>query len=725
MFSATTAQAGGQNSGPAPVVSAIDIGLTPQLFHPSTHGPAAAPNHPAIDKVPSMPMPANPDRSVIRPALIGPVQGVTYNAITRQQTIAPANISTAAGTGTGSGGGYRGVDGGAGSEVLPASMGGMTLLSASTRAMFPYRMNVKLLMRFGANYFVCSGSMRDANVVLTAGHCVYDTGTNAWADDVWVYPAWDGAGSLFGPPSIVRPFGWAHSTALGSNTGWTVSEDLNYDIGAVALDRAAGFLTGWFGWAYGNTCAFATTTAYSSASYPAESCSATLHTGADMYFWNGSFDSCPDTNRLGLNTPLHGCLGAVWGGMSGSGAYYLDAGSNRLTHAITSTSDRFSYAEYTRQWQGWVDYLNGTFDPVSAQGANFNLQPLNVTGAITVTPGQVLSGLTHVAANTSTAALNANFVYNVYLSSNDDVVSSDTLLGGQTYAFNFAGVSAATIAMAPVTIPANTPPGIYYLGVIYDAATDGNTADNASDRWDALRINVVPAGAADLAVTQLSGPANTNPGASFTVSNTVVNTGAGASGSFRLGLYLSSDNVCTTGDTLIGSRVLTVAAGASSTADTLVSIPAGAALGSRFICAIVDDLGAVTEADEGNNTRATAIGILSPVPVVTLKVNGQHPVPPMVTSAGAYNLTLTIAPTTYAGALDAYWAFVLNGSVSWVTSAGTSMTAAPLFHSAPPVLTDVPLISTTLPHGTTLTTAFLLVSGGTVVSQDVIAVQVP
>ena len=117
-----------------------------------------------------------------------------------------------------------------------------------------------------------------------------------------------------------------------------------------------------------------------------------------------------------------------------------------------------------------------------------------------------------------------------------------------------------------------------------------------------------------------------------------------------------------------------MAAGGSSTLDTLVSIPPGAALGPTFICAIADDVSAVGESNESNNTRSTPINILSPVPVITLKVNGQHPAPPTVTTAGPYNLTISISPTTYAGALDAYWAFVVNGSVVWVTSTGVSTT---------------------------------------------------
>src|SRR6185503_9976792 len=125
---------------------------------------------------------------------------------------------------------------------------------------------------------------------------------------------------------------------------------------------------------------------------------------------------------------------------------------------------------------------------------------------------------------------------------------------------------------------------------------------------------------------------------------------------FRLGLYLSPDNVCTTGDTLIGSRTLSFAGGGSSAANTSVTIPAGATFGAKFICAIVDDLSTVGEYNESNQTRSTGISILSAIPTVTLKVNGLHPTPPVVNTTGPYNLTITIPPTSMTATLDIYWA---------------------------------------------------------------------
>ena len=117
-----------------------------------------------------------------------------------------------------------------------------------------------------------------------------------------------------------------------------------------------------------------------------------------------------------------------------------------------------------------------------------------------------------------------------------------------------------------MTIPPNTPPGNYFVGVIYDAGTDGNPSNDDTDGWDAVAITVTKP---DLDITAVSAPATAEPGDVISVSNTVQNIGNAAAGPFRVGLYLSTDNVCTTGDTFIGSRNLAgLGVGASSAANT-------------------------------------------------------------------------------------------------------------------------------------------------------------
>ena len=155
-------------------------------------------------------------------------------------------------------------------------------------------------------------------------------------------------------------------------------------------------------------------------------------------------------------------------------------------------------------------------------------------------------------------------------------------------------------------------------------------------------------------------------------------------------------------------------------------LPPGTPLSSRFVCAIADDLLAVTESNEGDNTASDPIDIVSATPVVTMKVNGLDPTPPVVPTAGPANVTISIPPTTYTGSLSWYWAIVYNGTLSWVTPGGVSPTPAPFVVSPPVVLTDVSLLNITLPTATTMTNAIFLVDGGgAVVASDFITATRP
>lgn len=110
---------------------------------------------------------------------------------------------------------------------------------------------------------------------------------------------------------------------------------------------------------------------------------------------------------------------------------------------------------------------------------------------------------------------------------------------------------------------------------------------------------------------------------------------------------------------------------------------------------------------------------IGPLPTLMLKVNGRRPSPAVVFTAGAVHLTLNSTPTTYAKTLDWYWAVVAKGQLVWVTSTGLSPTAAPLVNSPAIAFNDVTLLNAVFEPGTTLTNAFFLVSGSTVISMDV------
>jgi hypothetical protein len=473
--------------GKVPSVEATEVEQAVPVFREADDGPPLRPNHPPIDQIPPMPMPEPPEEEGV-PTSTEPGAGVYHNSVTGETVVVPVEPGPAS-EGVQQGGGYNGADGGhGGSELIPMT----------------FRMNTKLVMRFGSDWYICSGTMRDAETVLTAGHCVYDYGGYGWADEIWVYPGYDGSDWGLPPPWSVGAYGWGHSTTeRGVGPGWFNSGDLDADVGLLGVNRAVGMLTGWFSWAYGESCDWHKSQTYRNPSYPDECCNppaCTLHNGLDMYYWYGNFDSCP-WNQLQVDT-TGGCFNAGWGGMSGSGAYYIDSG-NRYVHAVASTSDRSTWARYCRQWEDWVDWSNDYFIP-NVRGSAFDLQALDVNAEPeTIEQGGTTTLLNHLATNPTDGSASGTWTFGVYLSTNDNISPADTLLSTQYYSWNFNPMSSARVNMAPITIPYSTPPGDYWIGVIYDSATDGNSANNDADSWDAVLIHVIaPPEKTDLEITE-------------------------------------------------------------------------------------------------------------------------------------------------------------------------------------------------------------------------------
>ena len=78
-----------------------------------------------------------------------------------------------------------------------------------------------------------------------------------------------------------------------------------------------------------------------------------------------------------------------------------------------------------------------------------------------------------------------------------------------------------------IRIPPNTPPGDYFLGVIYESGTDSNSGNNDTDGWDAARLRVT--GRPDLVVSAASVDDDTLDAGQTTFLNyTVRNQGSSA-----------------------------------------------------------------------------------------------------------------------------------------------------------------------------------------------------
>lgn len=233
----------------------------------------------------------------------------------------------------------------------------------------------------------------------------------------------------------------------------------------------------------------------------------------------------------------------------------------------------------------------------SAQAATIDLTMTSLTGA----PANVGAGKSFTLTNKvqTTGAVTKSFAVRLYLSTDASIAASDTVIGSRTVSSLVA--SGSSTATTTVTVPVGLTPGTYYVGAIADSANTIVESNESNNSILGTQLTVI---GTDLTMASLSGaPASKAAGSSFSLTNVVAaGTSGGNAGAFTVGLYLSTDSTITSSDTLIGSRsVASLASGATSSAATTVTVPAGLAAGTYYIGAIADSANVVKESNESNN----------------------------------------------------------------------------------------------------------------------------
>ncbi|MCA8980016.1 MAG: hypothetical protein H6831_16720 [Planctomycetes bacterium] len=199
------------------------------------------------------------------------------------------------------------------------------------------------------------------------------------------------------------------------------------------------------------------------------------------------------------------------------------------------------------------------------------------------------------------------FQVGVYLSLDATITPSDRLLGLRSVASLAAG--ALSFGDDDLLVPANTPEGIYWVGVLADV---GGTQAEQNEFDNVLvasgQVSVLRPPRPDLVAQAVSfGETAIDAGQPLIVANEVKNQGAVDAGAFRVGIYISQDSTITTDDVLLGERtVSSLAVGATSTAQGAYPVPADIGAGTRYVGLVVDHLAAVLEQDETNNVLLAA-----------------------------------------------------------------------------------------------------------------------
>ena len=377
---------------------------------------------------------------------------------------------------------FVGEDGGP-SGWDPRAYGAMTEVDPT---LFPNRTACKVVSIFddgngGDDIVSSSGVMIDAETVLTAGSAIYRrTGTPGWAREVFVYPGFDGNGLWTTGAGTFQNFGMARTTDVFTDVNWVVSGDQARNVGALRLDRAVGFLTGWALPDSSETCEADRLRVYESHGYPA-SCSMAL-----LQEWAYIFDGCSGDQRYFASPDQ--CAVKLTYGFEGAGVCY-DAGFLRSVRGVLThrTVGGNNYAAML--WPAMGTQLE-TF-VAGSRGNTFDLQALNVRINTGLVAGQAIGTVDFLAANATNAnPASATYTYRVYLSTDGNVTTADRFLGTRTVTRDFGGFSTYRVNFGDVLVPSNTPTGYYHLGVILDNATDADTTNNDTDDWDAKRVFV-------------------------------------------------------------------------------------------------------------------------------------------------------------------------------------------------------------------------------------------
>jgi subtilase family serine protease len=232
-------------------------------------------------------------------------------------------------------------------------------------------------------------------------------------------------------------------------------------------------------------------------------------------------------------------------------------------------------------------------------GSIVAIGPDLVVSAITA-PAAAAAGSSLAVADTTKNQGGGNAAASMtsfYLSANLLLDGADVLLGTRSVGALATGASEA--GTTTVTIPADTPAGLYYVFAKADAAAVvPETQESNNTRFSAV-MKIGP----DLIESSAIVPTAAGAGFPLVVSDTVKNQGSGPAGASTTSFYLSTNFSLDASDVLIGTRsVPALAAGATHSATTTVTIPAETQFGTYYLLVSADSANVVNESAETNNT---------------------------------------------------------------------------------------------------------------------------
>jgi len=242
--------------------------------------------------------------------------------------------------------------------------------------------------------------------------------------------------------------------------------------------------------------------------------------------------------------------------------------------------------------------------------------------------------------NAGTTDITTGFSVGFYISADATITTGDQLLlGGREHVFSLAAGEEVEVPLfSGARIPPGYPLGPAYLGVIVDEFD----VIPESDEWNNTASSLVEVvdSLPDLQIVTFTGPALAVPDDPIgdQIYLRIRNEGTtDITFSFSVGFYISGDATITMGDQLLlaGREFVPSIAGGTEAYVPLTSearIPPGYPPGPAYLGVIVDEFDAVPESDEGNNTAASPVEVvtwteIAQEPVTALALHGSFPNP--------------------------------------------------------------------------------------------------
>ncbi len=293
-----------------------------------------------------------------------------------------------------------------------------------------------------------------------------------------------------------------------------------------------------------------------------------------------------------------------------------------LTSALTSVTVPATTKPGTYYLGIWVDRANQVAETNESNNKLVYKITVSTAKKADLTPVSFKSNTTSYAAGSPVTVYGSvknqglgpagAFALEWRLSTNTVLSTTDLLL--KTVSKTALAAGSSTSAVTSFTLPANTAPGTYYLGVWVDRANAVAETSETNNRA-VYKITVTkPLPKPDLVPLSFkSSKTSYTAGSTVTVYGSVKNQGTAKSGAFSVEWRLSTNTTISTADTLLKTLGKPgVSAGSSTSALTSFTLPASTKPGTYYLGLWVDRNNQVAELNEANNRATYKITVTAP-----------------------------------------------------------------------------------------------------------------